>query len=148
MKVETYSDRFFLDVVKLVENFHLEALGEYEDLLDPDVVIEAIKTHKDTNASNAFLLIIDDVCQGILFGTRFKSMTSGQQIFQEIIWYVNEPYRRYGIRLLKEVQKILKSNGVSIMIMAVLENSKTEKLKSFYERVGFKPMETHYIRSL
>ena len=145
MRVETYSDRYFLDVVKLVENFHKEAVGEYDDLFDQNALIETIKS---ADHSNAFLMIVDETCQGILYGVCFKSPTSGKQIFQEIIWYVNEPFRRYGVKLLREVEKLLKLNGVSIMIMAVLENSKTEKLKIFYERLGYKPMEVHYVRNL
>ena len=145
MRIETYSDRWFLDVVKLIENFHAEAIGEYDDFFSSDAAIETIKT---ADHSNAFLLIIDEVCQGILYGVNIISPTSGKKIFQEVIWYVNEPFRKYGVRLLREVEKILKSKGVSIMIMAVLENSKTAKLKSFYERLGFKPMETHFVRSL
>lgn len=145
MRIETYSDRWFLDVVKLIENFHKEAIGEYDDYFSPDA---AINTIKSADHSNAFLLIIDEVCQGILYGVVITSPTSGKRIFQEVIWYVNEPFRKYGVRLLKDVENILKSNGVSIMIMAVLENSKTAKLKSFYERLGFKPMEVHYVRTL
>ena len=145
MRVETYSDRYFQDVVKLVENFHKEAFGEYDDLFDSDSLTETIKS---ADHSNVFLMIVDESCQGILHGACFKSPTSGKQIFQEIIWYVNEPFRRYGVRLLRETEKLLKLSGVSIMIMAVLENSKTEKLKRFYKRLGFKLMETHYVRSL
>ena len=145
MRVEQYSDTHFLDVVKLVENFHKEAVGEYDAELNVDTLIDTIKSG---DPNNAFLLIVDERCEGILYGVRFKSMTSGKDIFQEMIWYVNKPFRRYGIRLLKETQNLLKLSGISIMIMAVLENSKTVKIKSFYERLGFKPMETHYVRNL
>lgn len=147
-QVETYSDRHYLDVVKLVENFHEEAVGEYTGLFDPNALIETIKNLKDGNAQNAFLLIMNGSCEGILAGVEFKSMTSGQRIFQEIIWYVNKPFRRYGVKLLLEAQRLLKLNGINIMIMAVMENSKTEKIKRFYERLGFKPMEVHYMRNL
>lgn len=145
MRIEAYSDRYFLDVVKLVENFHKEAVCEYDIELNLNSLIDTIKTG---DPNSAFLLIVDERCEGILYGARFKSMTSGKHIFQETIWYVNQPFRRYGIKLLREAEKMLKLGGVSIMIMAVLENSKTEKLKAFYERLGFKPMETHFVRSL
>lgn len=145
MHVETYTDKHFLDVVKLVENFHKEAVGEYDELLSPEAVIETIKA---ADPKTLFLLIIDGVCQGLLYGMISKSLTSGKMIFQEIMWYVNAPFRQYGVSLLKEVEKHLKSEGVSIIIMAVLENSKTEKLKRFYERLGYRPMETHYVRAI
>lgn len=148
MRVETYSDKYFLDVVRIVNNFHSEAYGEYDALYDPNTVIETIKAYSSTNAGTAFLLIDGDVCQGIMFGTTIKSMVNQKTIFQEVIWYVNEPFRRHGVRLLREAEKMLKLQGVSIMIMAVLENSKTEKIKAFYERLGFRPMETHFVRDI
>jgi hypothetical protein len=146
MTVEMYSDKYFLDVVTLVENFHKEAVVEYDNLFDANTIIETIKTNKDSG--NAFLLIIDGTCQGIIFGMIAKSMLNGKLMFQEIIWYVNKPYRKYGVRLLKHVENMLQLKGVSIIIMALLENSKAEKLKVFYERLGYKPMETHFVRAL
>lgn len=148
MTVETYSDRYFLDVVKIVENFHREAVHEYDDLFNADTLIETIKSAKAENAANCFLLIVDGTCQGMLYGTRFKSLLNDRIIFQEAIWYVNVAYRSRGVKLLNDVEKILKSQGVSIMIMALLENSKAEKLKQLYARMGYKPMETHFVRSL
>ena len=147
-RVEFYSDSHYLDVVRLVKNFHKEAVSEYDNIFDPETLIETIQKLKETNSNNAFLLIVDGVCEGILAGFETKSMINGNRIFQEIIWYVNAPYRRHGISLLKTAEKSLKSSGISIMIMAVLENSKTEKIKKFYERLGYKPMEAHYMRSL
>lgn len=148
MRIEPYSDRYFLDVVKLVENFHNEAAGEYLGLFEPQSLIDTITKLKGTESDNAFLLIVDDVCQGILAGVEFKSMTSGKRIFQEMIWYVNEPFRRYGIKLLKYAENSLKLKGINNIIMAVLENSKTEKIKSLYSRLGYKPVEVHYMREL
>lgn len=145
MRVETYSDRYFLDVVKLIENFHKEAVSEYDKTIEPNTIVETVK---NADHSNAFLLIIEERCEGILFGARFRSPMSGKDIFQEVIWYVSTAFRRYGVKLLREVEKILKADGVSIMIMAVLENSKTEKLKRFYKKLGFKLMETHWVRNL
>jgi|SRR3990167_3248409 len=145
MDVETYSERYFSDVVKLIENFHEEALKEYDEAIDYHAIVRTIQS---ADHGNSFLLIVDGSCQGILSGTCLVSPASGKQIFQEVIWYVNKAFRRYGVWLLREVEKILKSKGVSIIIMAVLENSKAEKLKSFYQRLGYKPMESHFVRTL
>ena len=148
MVIEAYSDRYYLDVVKLVKNFHEEAVKEYDKTFDPDTLIDTIQRLKEENSNNAFLLIVDGVCQGLLFGIEYQSLISTGRIFQEVIWYVNEPYRRHGITLLKNAERYLKSVGFTIMIMAVLENSKTDKIKRFYSRLGFKPMEVHYMKEL
>ena len=145
--VEPYSDKHFLDIVKLVESFHAEAVGEY-DGFDADTLIETIKGQAATSTGNCFLLVDDFGCHGILFGVRFKSLISEKIIFQELIWYVKKEYRRSGISLLRFAENRLKESGVNSIIMAVLENSKTDKLKDFYGRLGYKPMETHFIKEL
>ena len=148
MIIEHYSERWALDVVRLVENFHKEAAGEYLGLFDLGTIRETIAKLQGEQADNAFLLIVDDVCQGILAGVEYKSLSSCKRIFQEVIWYVNPEFRRFGVALLKNAEKRLKGAGIDIMIMAVLENSKTGKIKSLYKRLGFKPMESHYVRTL
>lgn len=145
MRVETYTDQHFASVAHLIHEFHKEAVGEYDREFNLDAVIETIKTGIP---GDCFLLILDGVCVGLLYGSRLRSPVNGKVIFQETMWYVEKNYRRYGVKLLNEVEKMLKSEGVSIMIMAVLENSKTEKLKKYYERIGYRAIETHYMRAL
>ena len=145
MRIETYSKAYFGDVARLIKEFHEEAVAEYDGEFNAEAVTETISTGEP---ANCFLLILDGVCQGLLYGTRFRSTVNGKPIFQEIMWYVSKDYRIYGVKLLKEVEKHLQSEGVSIMIMAVLQNSKTEKLERFYERIGYKPMETHFVKEL
>lgn len=145
MRIEHYSEAWLPDVKILVEAFHEEAVGEYNGLVDKERVLNTITT---CEPENAFLMVIDGKCQGLLYGVSFLSMTGEARIFQEVMWYVNKPFRRYGIKLLKEVENILKSRGVNTIIMAVLENSKSEKLKRFYAGMGFRKMEEHWIREI
>jgi len=148
MKIETYSDLHYLDVVRLVELFHKEAVSEYVGAFDLNVLINTITGFKESQAENCFLLTDDDGCHGILFGVMYKSPASERLMFQEMVWYVEPDYRKYGVKLLREVEKRLKLRQVGTIIMAVLENSKTEKIKSFYQRLGYKPIEVHYARDL
>lgn len=148
MRIEAYSDKYYPQVLSVIENFHAEAVGDYVGLFEPESATDTIKLFDGENASNAFLLIVDDVCQGVFAGMEYKSMTSGGRIFQEIIWYVNKDFRGQGVRFFKEVENILKSRGISLIIMAVLENSKTIKIKRLYEILGYRPMEVHYIKNL
>lgn len=143
--IENYSDKYLSDLITIIENFHRESIKEYDSEINKRILIEKIKS---SDPRDAFMLILNGKCEGILYGLVVTSPTSGKQIFQEVIWFVNERFRIYGVTLLKKVEKILKSRGISIMIMAVMENSKTEKIKSLYERLGFKKMETHYTKEI
>ena len=145
MRVKKYTDIYFLDLIRLVEKFHKEYLSDHSSACEPHVIISTIKE----NAENTFLLITDDdKCVGVLAGIRLQSRLNHDILFQEIIWYVEKPFGRYAISLIKEVEKMLKSSGVSIIMMSVLERPKGEKIKRIYSRMGYKLEETHYMRKL
>ena len=144
MRVEVYSDQYFLDVVRLIEKFHKEYLTDFFGNTSKDVISETIERYKTLT----FLLINEKSCIGVLAGVEIKSKLNKERYFQEIIWYVEAPYGRYGFFLIDQVNQILKSDGFNSIIMSVLESSKTLKIKRIYGRMGFKPMETHYMRSI
>lgn len=144
--VENYSDRHFLQVMGLIESFHKESVYEYDRDFDFKSVIETIQ---NANAEDCFLMLDSGgICRGILYGLRVQSKLNKGIIFQEVIWYVDPDHRKYGGELLRQVQKILKSEGVSSMIMVALENSMSSALDRFYTRNGYEKMETHYMRTL
>ena len=106
--IETYTDKFYDDVVEIVSNFYEEAIKCYDIGLDKSSVAQTITNLKANNAGNAFLLIIDEKCQGLLAGFEAPSMLNTKRIFQEVIWYVNPKYRTHGIVLRNKVLFFLK----------------------------------------
>lgn len=144
----SYSDEYLYDVVRLVEEFHKEVLSGYDEMFSPEWVIDLIKREAESNSRNAYLYVQDGVCRGILFGLPVRSRFNDKLMFQEIIWYMDKAFRSGGVKLLRHAEKDLKDRGFSIMIMAVMENSMTDKIKQFYEALGYRPMETSYMRTL
>ena len=145
IRIENYTDKYRDDLVKVVQNFHDESLKEYDGVCDVETLHNIIDAAKP---EDLFLLTVDGKCQGVLYGTTIESHLNQKQIFQEVIWYVNPEHRRSGINLLREVEKILKHRNISIIIMVCLKNSMYEKLCGFYERMGYKALETHFMRNL
>jgi hypothetical protein len=143
MLISSYDDKYRDDIIELVKAFHQEALKEYCSI-DINSLIQAIQTYRD----NAFLLIVDDKCVGILAGIITKSPINSLPVFQEVIWYVQLGHRLKGVMLFKEAQKRLKAQGVASMVMVCLGNSKHDKLVNFYERDGFVLLEQHFIKQL
>lgn len=124
--------------------FHFEYLKSHYGEIDHDVVRNTINNFK----ANTFLLINGKECVGVLAGSFIKSNFNQRVFFQEIMWYVREPFGRYAFFLVEEVEKVLKSLGVSDMIMSAIESDKSQRIAGIYDRMGYKPLETHYIRSL
>jgi len=144
MRVETYSDRYFLDVVKLVEKFYSEYLTDYYGAPLKEVITETINSFKDST----FLLIDGDKCVGVLAGVEIKSKLNDQKFFQEIMWYVDKPFGRYAFYLIKQAKIMLKSTGFSNIIMSVIENEKVSKIENIYKRMKLRKLETHYLGEL
>ena len=149
MQIVSYSEKYYLDVVSIVNNFYDESLREYDNKTDMDKeslckTIVAIGSVPD----NCFLLIVNDKCEGLLAGMEVSSLLNKKRIWQEVIWYVNDGFRSSGVRLFKHVMKVLKDREYQTVIMAVMENSKADKIKRLYDRMGFIPFEMHYIKAL
>ena len=146
MKIERGSKKRYIEALELVRNFHKEALSEYALKIDEDTLIKFF----DKCVDQSFLLIDEDSnkCEGLIAGIETINPVSGVRVFQEAIWYVNGPYRRYGVYLFNKAQEILKQEGFAVIVMVCLANSKTDKLFKLYERLGFVPMEHHFLRRL
>jgi hypothetical protein len=146
MRIERGSKERYNDALELVRAFHKEALVEYALTIDEKCLLDFF----DKCVNQSFLLIdeVTNKCEGIIAGQQIRNPVSGHIVFQESIWYVNEAYRKHGVQLFFEAQKILKDEGYSAIIMVALANSKTDKLFRLYEKLGFVPMEHHFIRRL
>jgi GNAT superfamily N-acetyltransferase len=144
MIIERGSKERYAEALELVLAFHKEALSEYALKIDEDALISFF----DKCVAQSFLLIIDNKCEGLIAGQEITNPVSGEKVFQETMWFVNEPFRKYGIFLFNKAQEILKQEGYAAIVMVALANSKTDKLVKLYEKLGFIEMERHYIRRL
>lgn len=145
MKIEQYSDKYYTDVIEVITNFYNEAVSDYDK---GGINLEQLKHQVIKYSPNSFLLIVNDKCEGLLAGAEVNSGLNDKKIYQEIVWYVNEAHRRYGIFMLHKAMAMLKEQGFTKLVMACLHNSKTEKLIKLYEQMGFKPIETHFLKEL
>ena len=144
MKIERYTDQYEDDVRRLVQAFMAESLAEYGLTFAEG----ALQKQIDLLKNQAFVLVIDGKCQGILAGKEVYTPTGGDKVWHEVIWYVDKDHRKYGIRLFDAGKAILKAEGFTSIVMVYMHNSKSEKIRRLYERLGMKAMETNYIGRL
>jgi len=142
-----YKPEYRDQVLELVQQFEAESFGEFGLGINPELFDQMIDSQKDSS----FLLLIDGKLEGLLAGysTKAPCIKDGL-VWQETVWFVSKKYRnsRYGLQLFKMASEALKQRGITAMLMAHLHNETGEKLGKLYDRLGFKPLETHYIRRL
>lgn len=133
-------------LLPLIRSFQEEALAEYEFRFD----VDHIKAKTSELCKNCSFIIETDTGDivGLLAGTIVNDMIGGEHVYQEIMWYMDSSYRRYGIKLLRHVEKYLKDIGVRKIIMVHLGNLNRDKLEQFYINNNYKLLEVQYIKEL
>jgi N-acetylglutamate synthase-like GNAT family acetyltransferase len=129
---------------ELIKEFSIESLSKYGFYFNENHIHSMIDRCKD----QSFVIDINGSIVGIIAGEITKSIANGELIYQEIIWFVSKNHRRYGLRLLSEVERYCKQNGVNKIVMVHLSNSLSDKLKELYFRLGYKQLEVQYIKEL
>jgi len=140
--IRQYAGDDFMDVSRLLQEFHKEALEEYGLDCESHQIEKAINENK----SEVLVLEMDGKVVGLIAGTIIDYPLQKAKIFQELIWYVSKSYRKYGISLLKELEKRCKERGIYTVIMVAMGNSMAAKLDRLYRITGYKLLETHYIK--
>jgi len=148
ISLANYEARYYDDVVVLVEMFYRDFLKEFDPGIVRGLIDEWIVKFSGPNARNSFLMIHDGKCVGVIAGQEIRSPLNDKRIFQEVFWFMADGFGRYITWFINSVRARLKENGFDMFIMAVLDSPKAERVKSIYESMGFRLLETHYMREL
>lgn len=96
-------------------------------------------------AGNGLLLA---ECDGGIFGMLgfivYPHFISGEMMAGEVFWWVDPEHRGEGFKLLRHMEKMARLAGAKHMQMI----APTDRVASFYERVGYSQVETTYQKSL
>ena len=131
------------NAIELMQEFQDESLGEYGLEIKVEQAKELLKKYVDTS----LVAIRDNKIVGVIAGT-ITDYPLGGKIFQEIVWYVSKKHRVCGLLLFRELEEYCKKIGVSHIVMVHMANLKSQKLGKFYQRIGFKPLEIQYIKTV
>ena len=130
--------------VGLIAEFAEEAFSEYGTYLE----LEKLQQTFDSGFETSFGAFIDGKMVGVFGGRIVDDLCSGAPVYHEMIWFVNKDHRTQGMKLFRHAMRWCKEQGITRMLMIALHNSKTDVLFKLYERLGFKPMETHFIKEI
>lgn len=130
--------------IKLMEEFRDESLGEYGITISSEYILATAEKYLDSS----FVAEKDGVIIGVLVLSVQVLPMSGEKVAQELIWYMNKNFRKYGIKLLTFAENWCIAQGMKKLIMMCMANLHSEQLSKFYARCGFVPLEFQYIKQL
>lgn len=144
MIVRPVEEKDFDAILKLIREFQSESLDAYNLLCNDRIALSIMSKF----LGNSFALEADGRIVGVIAGLIVTYPLNDEKIFHEHIWYVNEGYRRYGIKLYRRLEDHCRENGIKKIIMVCMANSKADKLEEFYKRLGYELLESHYIKTI
>lgn len=131
-------------IMELIAEFAEESLSEYGTYLDS----EQLQKTYDLLWRTSFAAVVGGKVVGVIAGRIVEDICSKLPVYEEIVWYVQKSHRKYGILLMRRIEDWCHQQNIKRLTMSCMHNSQTDKLFSLYERLGFLPMETRFIKEL
>ena len=85
---------------------------------------------------------------GVFSGYYTTYILNNEKLFHELVWYVHPDHRRTGLKLYEHCEAAVKESGAKKMVMIHMATSMGDKLTALYEKMGYKPLETHYVKDI
>ncbi len=96
---------------------------------------------------SGFMLVAEDgeTVVGAIGMLVYDHPFTGQALSSELFWWVDPRFRggTHGMRLFRHAEKWVKTNRIPWMHMV----APNERTKSFYKRLGYSEMETHFYKA-
>jgi hypothetical protein len=133
------------DSINNEELFRIDELKELGIEFDRDVAERFIE-HL-VNLKSVFVMD-DKGIVGTMAGMYITSFFSKDIIFQSCLFYIKPEYRKFATRFIKRIEDLLRPTQVTKLIISNLDISRYKNLGRYYEMLGFKRLESHYLKGV
>lgn len=144
----TFRPGSMVDVDKampIIIAFHREELHKFGFFGDVEKLAEMARL----NSENSFVAETDDGrIVGLIAGMIVTSSSDNKPIFHEVMWYVLPAYRNIGLKLYQKMEDACRDKGITRMLMIHMCNDFGDRVSKLYEGMGYKAIETHYMKDL
>lgn len=102
------------------------------------------------NMGRIWLLEVDQKACGALGVLITDDINDGARVISEAFWYVVPEMRNslHGVRLFNEMERYAESIGAKRVLMIHYHATMDYRLPKFYEKRGYRAIETHYAKEL
>lgn len=150
MTIRKVESKDLASVISLIHAFHEESLEEFGTVVDATFLVGVFEKLKDTS------FVVEECGEviGLLAGSIEENMLSGAKVYAEIMWFVRKKDRGCGGILQRWVEKWAKEQGMKQIMMVHMCSAKDNeegfhrRLTRFYKKLGYRPMEVHFIKEL
>ena len=135
-------------IIEMSREFWKHTIYKAEPLQDD--AVQAM-TEKCMDDGLCLVLEIDGAVEGFVCGIKGPLLANFDVVSgTELAWWVNEKFRNTGggLKLLREIEKSARREGIKYWSMAYMESSMPESIKTIYDSMGYKINESLYTKVL
>ncbi len=121
--------------------------GALPGRLVPEVFVRNWTTLLGNGMGRIFGLYDGTNLVGALGAIIVPDLNDGDLTATECFWFVRKSHRGNGVRLLLNFVKYAKEIGCVRVNMVHVFNEHANKLSKLYKKIGFSPVEIHYIKT-
>lgn len=139
------------DIKRIIKEFRQEGLDAYNLSFDNDSLDLLIDFFCHNETCAVIIGLIDEQIKGIIAGAiHLFPFNRNEKIAEEKIWFVSKDARgtKLGIQMLDFFEYYVKTKGAKRLIMANMGNINNGVMKRFYERRGYRELETYFIKEV
>jgi hypothetical protein len=140
-----YAEQYREDLINICYEFaeeHSKVSGFKPDIAKIEKFIDICK--------NDGILLINEQgrCVGVIGGFATETIFSKDIIWNQCIIYVQKEYRKHTKEFYKYFEYYIKQRGFNQITMGAISNKYYKLTDRWLKGLGFKPIETHYIKEL
>ena len=128
------------------DSYSAEVVASYGSIIDK----EKARKIADTLVKNktVFVAIIEGSIGGAMLGTITQSGFDSEIIYNSMFFFLKPEYRKFSKQFIDYVSEILKNTTVTRFVIGNPEFNHGAEMDRFYSMIGFRKLETHYIREV
>lgn len=147
MEIIIAQEKDLPEIIKLYEDYNGENMGEYKKSFNKEKVYQAV-VNMITKNGIVLLAKIDDKIIGAVVGCINTCLFTDDIIFVSMFFYMKKKYGGYAKEFIKEISVFIKKYSVNKLVFASPMFDNSEKYNRFYKMLGFKVLETHFVKEI
>lgn len=136
----------FLRLCELGSDFYAE--GQIPGRFVPRVFSDSWTQLINAGIGEIWVLVRDESICGAIGFIATKDPCDGEMVASELFWFMDRTARGRGTVLLDKFEERAAQLGCKRMLMVHLASLRGETLSHFYQRRGYKLLESHFIKEV
>ena len=128
------------------ESYSAEMVSSYGSIINKDKARRIAETM--VKNKSVFVAIIEKEVAGAMLGTFTESGFDDEIIYNSMFFFMKPEYRKFSKQFINDINEVLKLTTTTRFVIGNPEFNNGPEMERFYSMIGFKKIESHYIREV